>query len=28
VLWRRTKCGLHMSEEEQKGVRDWLAARV
>jgi len=28
VLWRRTKCGLHMSEEEQRGVRDWLAARV
>jgi glycerol-3-phosphate dehydrogenase len=28
ALWRRTKCGLHMSEEEQRGVRDWLAARV
>jgi glycerol-3-phosphate dehydrogenase len=28
VLWRRTKCGLHMSEEEQRGVREWLAARV
>ena len=28
VLWRRTKCGLHMSEEEKRGVRDWLAARV
>jgi glycerol-3-phosphate dehydrogenase len=28
VLWRRTKCGLHMSEKEQRGVRDWMAARV
>ena len=28
ALWRRTKCGLHMSAEEQAGVRDWLAARV
>ena len=28
VLWRRTKCGLHMSTAEKRGVRDWLAARV
>ena len=28
VLWRRTKCGLHMSAEEKAGVRDWLAARA
>ena len=28
VLWRRTKCGLHMRAEEQAGVRDWLAARA
>ncbi|MGB5079919.1 MAG: glycerol-3-phosphate dehydrogenase [Burkholderiales bacterium] len=28
VLWRRTKCGLHMSVPEQLQVRDWMAKRV
>ena len=28
VLWRRTKCGLHMSTAEKMQVRAWLAARV
>ena len=28
VLWRRTKCGLHMSAAEKTRVRAWLAARV
>jgi glycerol-3-phosphate dehydrogenase len=28
VLWRRTKCGLHMSTAEKINVRAWLAARV
>jgi len=28
VLWRRTKCGLHMSVAEQLQVRDWMAERV
>jgi glycerol-3-phosphate dehydrogenase len=27
VLWRRTKCGLHMSAAEQTAVRDYLAKR-
>jgi len=25
VLWRRTKCGLHMSAAEQAAVHDYLA---
>ena len=25
VLWRRTKCGLHMSEDERARVREWMA---
>jgi glycerol-3-phosphate dehydrogenase len=25
VLWRRTKCGLHMSSAEKTAVRDYLA---
>ncbi|WP_432241131.1 glycerol-3-phosphate dehydrogenase [Herbaspirillum robiniae] len=25
VLWRRTKCGLHMSEEQRAAFRDWFA---
>jgi glycerol-3-phosphate dehydrogenase len=25
VLWRRTKCGLHMSAAEKTAVRDYLA---
>jgi glycerol-3-phosphate dehydrogenase len=25
VLWRRTKCGLHMSNDEKTAVRDYLA---
>jgi glycerol-3-phosphate dehydrogenase len=25
VLWRRTKCGLHMSADEKTAVRDYLA---
>jgi glycerol-3-phosphate dehydrogenase len=28
VLWRRTKCGLHMSAREKTAVRGWLAERV
>jgi glycerol-3-phosphate dehydrogenase len=28
VLWRRTKCGLHMSVPEQLKVRDWMAERI
>ena len=28
VLWRRTKCGLHMSTAEKMQVRAWLADRV
>ena len=28
ALWRRTKCGLHMSTAEKMQVRAWLAARV
>lgn len=24
ILWRRTKCGLHMSETERSGFRDWV----
>jgi len=28
VLWRRTKCGLHMSTAQKMEVHDWLAARV
>ena len=24
ILWRRTKCGLHMSEAEQNAFRDWF----
>ena len=27
ILWRRTKCGLHMSAEQQKAVADYLATR-
>ena len=27
VLWRRTKCGLHMSAAEKTAVRDYLAKR-
>jgi glycerol-3-phosphate dehydrogenase len=27
VLWRRTKCGLHMSAAEKTAVRDYLAER-
>ena len=25
VLWRRTKCGLHMSEAQRAAVADWMA---
>ncbi|KAF1044517.1 MAG: Aerobic glycerol-3-phosphate dehydrogenase [Herbaspirillum frisingense] len=25
VLWRRTKCGLHMNEEDRQAFRDWFA---
>ena len=25
VLWRRTKCGLHMSEAERRAFADWMA---
>ncbi|TMH80302.1 MAG: glycerol-3-phosphate dehydrogenase, partial [Betaproteobacteria bacterium] len=28
VLWRRTKCGLHMTAAEKTRVRAWLAAKV
>ena len=28
VLWRRTKCGLHMSTAQKMSVRTWLAERV
>jgi len=28
VLWRRTKCGLHMTAAEKIQVRAWLAAKV
>jgi glycerol-3-phosphate dehydrogenase len=28
ALWRRTKCGLHMSQAEKAQVREWLAKRV
>jgi len=28
VLWRRTKCGLHMTTAEKTRVRAWLAERV
>jgi len=24
ILWRRTKCGLHMSEAEQKAFTKWF----
>ncbi len=24
ILWRRTKCGLHMSKAERDGFRDWF----
>jgi len=24
ILWRRTKCGLHMSEEQQRAFADWF----
>jgi len=24
ILWRRTKCGLHMSKSERDGFRDWF----
>jgi len=27
-LWRRTKCGLHMSAREKTAVRGWLAERA
>jgi glycerol-3-phosphate dehydrogenase len=27
VLWRRTKCGLHMSADEKSAVREYLATR-
>jgi glycerol-3-phosphate dehydrogenase len=26
VLWRRTKCGLHMSEPERQAFREWFEA--
>ena len=25
VLWRRTKCGLHMTAAERDAFRDWFA---
>ncbi|MGB7543464.1 MAG: glycerol-3-phosphate dehydrogenase, partial [Burkholderiales bacterium] len=25
VLWRRTKCGLHMSAEQRSKVREYMA---
>jgi glycerol-3-phosphate dehydrogenase len=28
VLWRRTKCGLHMSAAQKAQVREWLAKRA
>jgi len=28
VLWRRTKCGLHMSTPEKLEVHEWMAERV
>ncbi|HEY6241445.1 MAG TPA: glycerol-3-phosphate dehydrogenase [Burkholderiales bacterium] len=28
VLWRRTKCGLHMDAAEKTAAREWLEARV
>ena len=28
VLWRRTKCGLHMTTAEKTRVRDWLAEKA
>ena len=27
ILWRRTKCGLHLSQAERDAVAAWLAAR-
>jgi glycerol-3-phosphate dehydrogenase len=26
ILWRRTKCGLHMTAEQRAGFADWMAA--
>ena len=28
VLWRRTKCGLHMTESERRRVAEWFGANV
>jgi glycerol-3-phosphate dehydrogenase len=28
VLWRRTKCGLHMTTAEKTRVRAWLAEKA
>jgi len=28
ILWRRTKCGLHMSERQRAAFADWFAART
>jgi len=28
VLWRRTKCGLHMTAAEKTRVRAWLAEKA
>ena len=28
VLWRRTKCGLHMTTAQKTAVRDWLAEKA
>jgi len=27
ILWRRTKCGLHMSKKQRTKFKDWIAAR-
>jgi glycerol-3-phosphate dehydrogenase len=28
VLWRRTKCGLHMTAAERERVAEWMGATV
>lgn len=28
ILWRRTKCGLHMSGDEQKAFTKWFSAKT
>jgi glycerol-3-phosphate dehydrogenase len=28
VLWRRTKCGLHMTEAERRHVAEWFGTNV